>query len=107
MKQIEDLTNCQIDRIISILLDREFKGAIIEKSTDNKFIIAEYKRVRSEDERYDFISMNITIDEKFQIFNRWDYISNNSRGTTNEPLYNYQFIAKYLIDEGFDIFCKD
>lgn len=104
MKQIQDLSDIQIDRIISIMLGKQFEGALIERSSDNKFIIAEYKRTRSIDERYDFIKMNITIDEDFQIKNNWDYHHNKGIGATNQPLYNYQFITKYLMDEEFDIF---
>lgn len=115
MKQIADLTDEEVDHIVSIMLNKPVSNLIVARSDDKQFVIAEYKRERDiiNSDRYDYIKMYITIDEKFQIKNRWGYINETpakgclGEGVTSEPLHNYQYIARYLEQQGYDIYPND
>lgn len=115
MKQIEDLQDIEIDQIISIMLGKERCNNIISRTDDRKYIIAEYKRERDivRSDKYDYVKMYITIDEQFQIHNRWGYVNETpekgplGEGISSEPLYRYQYITKYLLEQGYDIYQEE
>ena len=112
MKQIEDLKDEDIDRIVGIMLNKEQYNLLITRAEDKKYIIAEYARKRPlpSQENIDYVRMYITIDDQFMIHNRWGYVNETANkgpigeAISSEPLHRWQYIAKYLIEQGYDIY---
>ncbi len=87
---------------------------MIWRSDDKQFVIAEYKRERDIVNRNcDYVKMQITINEEFQIKNQWCYVNETpsrgplGEGISNEPLWRYQYIARYLQQKGYDIYQEE
>lgn len=108
MKTIKDLTSRNINKICSIIIEREITCGQIRWTPEHDYVIASWKKEESDDPRYDWVEMRITINEDLQVNYEWNYINEikpgaKGMGVIYRPLHNHHKITKYLIKEGFDV----
>ena len=107
LRPISDMTDGEIDKIASIILEKETHCYHKWRSKEGDYIIAEWRKEKPlppYDKEYEYMTMGMLISLDFSIKHKWDYHNNKGIGTTNEPLHNSHEITRYLLSRSFDLF---
>jgi hypothetical protein len=107
LRPLSDITDNEIDELASVLLGKETHCYSKWRSKEGDYILAEWKKEKPHaplDEKYEYMTMGMSINENFVIHHKWDYHNSGGVGTTNEPLHNHNEITRYLLSKHFDIF---
>ena len=106
LKKIADLSDTDIKGIVSIFRDKkQFK---IVTTRSDSYILVEYHRViPTKVESYEYIKYYIAIMPDFSIKHLWGYCNDTKKTLRNKQicyLPNTQFIYKFLIEKGYDVY---
>jgi hypothetical protein len=106
LRPLSDMKFSEVNKIVSILIDKDKTCGYIEFADDKKdFLIAIFKKEECEvGEKYDYVDMGIQIDSDFDINYVWNYHYKNGTAQSSQKLSNQHKITAYLIERKFDIF---
>lgn len=89
----------------SVEYDGELK--INWSSNQKDYLNIEYSRqepIDNEKDKYDYVSMSLSLMEDFAFLNKWDYVKGNQTRATYQPVYRSNKMTAYLLSKGFDLF---
>lgn len=105
MKTIKDLKIEHINKIYSLIIDKDVTAGKIEWTPEKDFVVAVFK---IEDcvisDNYDTIEYGLSINSNLEVDHTWTWKNNKGHiSIEHRPLSNHHFITVYLMDDGFDV----